>query len=117
MPPLIVNLTMCIASTILGIAAYDRIVVRPATAIGVVDTLQVYREQEAHLVKVLSANPSEGERAQAVSTVRRFAERLPLEMAHLAEECACLVLDRTVVVGMRAGVRDMTPKLRERVLR
>lgn len=117
MPPLIVNMAMCLASTILGIAAYDRIIVRPATAIGVVDALQVYREQEAQLVKSLSANASDGERARAAATARQFAERLPVEMAHLAEDCACLVVDRAVVVGMRPGVRDMTPKLRERVLR
>lgn len=117
MPPLILNMAMCLVSTILGIAAYDRIVVRPATAIGVVDALQVYRELEAQLVKTLSANSSEGERARAAATARRFAERLPLEMAHLAEDCACLVVDRAVVVGMRPGVRDMTPMLRERVLR
>jgi hypothetical protein len=117
MPPLIPQMAMCLVSTILGIAAYDRIVVRPATAIGVVDAVQVYREKEAQLVKSLSAGAGEAERARAASEARHFAQQLPVEMARLADDCACLVVDRTVVVGMRPGVRNLTPMLRERVLR
>ena len=117
MPPLIATTVACLASTIVGIAAYDRVVVRPATAIGIVDAVQVYREKEAQLVKSLSASAGEGERARAASEIQHFAERLPNEIARLAQDCACLVVDRSVVVGMRPGVRDLTPMLRERVLR
>jgi hypothetical protein len=117
MPPLIIHMAMCLASTIIGIAAYDRIIVRPATAVGLVDTVQIYREQEARIVTALSSGASEQERAKAASAAQQFAQRLPVEMAHLAEDCACLLVDRSVVVGMRPGVLDMTAKLRERVLR
>ena len=110
-------MAMCLCSTILSIAAYDRMVVRPATAIGVVDALQVYREREAQLVKSLSANSSDGDRARAAAMARQFAERLPVEMTRLAEDCTCLLVDRSVVVGARPGLRDLTPTLRERVLR
>jgi len=117
MSPLILNTAMCVASTIVGIAAYDRVVVRPATAIGVVDAVQVFREKEGQLVKSLSAQASETERARAAADARHFAERLPAEMARLADDCRCLLVDRSMVVGMRPGVRDLTPLLRERVLR
>ena len=70
MHPLIVQIGMCIASTLAGIAVYDRVIVRPATAIGVVDAVQVYREQEARLVKALSAGAGDTERAQAVEIGR-----------------------------------------------
>jgi hypothetical protein len=117
MPPLIANLAMCLASTIIGIAAYDRIIVRPATAIGLVDTVQIYREQEAQVVRSLSSVASAEERAKTAFAAQRFAQRLPIEMARLAEDCGCLLVDRSVVVGMRPGVQDMTLKLRERVMR
>lgn len=116
MSPLITQLSLCLASTILGIAAYDRIVVRPVTAMGVVDTVQVYRELESQLVKSLSG-ASEAERARAAADARKFADRLPLEMARLAEDCTCLVMDRSMVVALRPGVRDLTPLLRDRVRR
>jgi hypothetical protein len=117
MSPLITQLALCLTSTILGIAAYDQVVVRPVTAMGVVDTVQVYREMESQLVKSLSANASEAQRAGAATEARRFAERLPVEMARLAEDCACLVMDRTMVAAVRPGMRDLTPLLRDRVRR
>jgi len=117
MHPLILQLGMCIASTLAGIAVYDRVIVRPATAIGVVDAVQVYREQEARLFKALSAGAGDTERAQAAANARQFAERLSGEMAKLGQDCKCLVVDRSLVVGMRPDVRDLTPLLRQRVLR
>ena len=117
MPPLIAQLGMCIASTLAGIAVYDRVIVRPATAIGVVDAVQVYREQEARLVKALSAAAGDTDRAQAAANARQFAERISDEMAKLGQDCGCLVVDRSLVVGMRPDVRDLTPLLRQRVLR
>ena len=116
MRPLILQLGMCIVSTLAGIAVYDRVIVRPATAIGVVDAVQVYREQEALLVKALSSGAGDAERTQAAANARQFAERFSGEMAKLAQDCGCLVVDRSLVVGMRPDVRDLTPLLRQRVL-
>lgn len=117
MHPLAPQLAMCIASTLAGIAVYDRLIVRPATAIGVVDAVQVYREQEARLVTALSSGAGDAERAQAANNARQFAERISAEMAKLGQDCGCLVVDRSLVVGMRPDVRDLTPLLRQRVLR
>jgi len=102
-----------------SLAAYDRLVLRPALVIGVVDVAEVYRAKEAEftqiLTKALSQPPSEEDRQKALFMARSFAQRLPLALDELPQECNCLVILRTAVAGPTPNTIDLTAQLRRKV--
>ena len=102
-----------------SLAAYDRLVLRPALVIGVVDVAEVYRAKEAEftqiLTKALSQPPSEEDRQKALVMARAFAQRLPLALDELQRECNCLVILRTAVAGPTPNTIDLTAQLRRKV--
>jgi hypothetical protein len=102
-----------------SLAAYDRLVLRPALVIGVVDVAEVYRAKEAEftqiLTKALSQPPSEEDRQKALVMARAFAQRLPLALDELQRECNCLVILRTAVAGPTPNTLDLTAQLRRKV--
>ena len=102
-----------------SLAAYDRLVLRPALVIGVVDVAEVYRAKEAEftqiLTKALSQPASEEERQKALVMARAFAQRLPLALDELQRECNCLVILRTAVAGPTPNTIDLTAQLRRKV--
>ena len=99
--------------------AYDRLVLRPALIIGVVDVAEVYRAKEAEftqiLTKALSQPASEEDRQKALVMARAFAQRLPLALDELPRECNCLVILRTAVAGPTPNTVDLTAQLRRKV--
>ena len=102
-----------------ALTAYDRLVLRPALVIGVVDVAEVYRAKEAEftqiLTKALSQPPSEEDRQKALNMARAFAQRLPLALDELQRECNCLVILRTAVAGPTPNTIDLTAQLRRKV--
>ena len=102
-----------------SLTAYDRLVLRPALVIGVVDVAEVYRAKEAEftqiLTKALSQPPSEEDRQKALVMARAFAQRLPLALDELQRECNCLVILRTAVAGPTPNTIDLTAQLRRKV--
>ena len=102
-----------------SLTAYDRLVLRPALVIGVVDVAEVYRAKEAEftqiLTKALSQPASEEERQKALVMARAFAQRLPLALDELQRECNCLVILRTAVAGPTPNTIDLTAQLRRKV--
>ena len=102
-----------------SLAAYDRLVLRPALVIGVVDVAEVYRAKEAEftqiLTKALSQPASEEDRQKALVMARAFAQRLPLALDELQRECNCLVILRTAVAGPTPNTVDLTAQLRRKV--
>ena len=102
-----------------SLAAYDRLVLRPALVIGVVDVAEVYRAKEAEftqiLTKALSQPRSEEDRQKALVMARAFAQRLPLALDELQRECNCLVILRTAVAGPTPNTIDLTAQLRRKV--
>ncbi len=102
-----------------SLAAYDRLVLRPALVIGVVDVAEVYRAKEAEftqiLTKALSQPNSEEERQKALVMARAFAQRLPLALDELPRECNCLVILKTAVAGSTPNTIDLTAQLRRKV--
>ena len=102
-----------------SLTAYDRLVLRPALVIGVVDVAEVYRAKEAEftqiLTKALSQPPSEEDRQKALVMARAFAQRLPLALDELPRECNCLVILRTAVAGPTPNTVDLTAQLRRKV--
>ncbi|MCU7370045.1 hypothetical protein PEC18_03970 [Paucibacter sp. O1-1] len=100
-----------------ALAVYDRLVLRPALVVGVVDLSEVYRAKEAQFTQLLttaSSSGSDDERERALSMARSFSQRLPAALDELPRECGCLVVLRTAVAGS-PHARDLTPALRRKV--
>ena len=98
-----------------GLALYDRIVVRPALVIGVVDVAEVYRAKETEFTQILTKTTSEEDRQKALLMARAFAQRLPVALEELPRDCNCLVVLRSAIAGWTSHTVDLTPLLRKKV--
>lgn len=112
---LLLNAGMTCAIVLGTLAAYDRVVVRPAQLIGVVDVAEVYRQKEAEFTLILTRAASDGEREQAMRMARSFARRLPLALEELPRDCGCLVVLKTAVAAPAPRTVDLTAHLRRKV--
>lgn len=111
----LLNAGMACAIVLGTLAAYDRVVVRPAQLIGVVDVAEVYRQKEAEFTLILTRAGSDAEREQAMRMARSFAQRLPLALEELPRECGCLVVLKTAVAAPAPRTVDLTAQLRRKV--
>ena len=98
-----------------ALAAYDRLVVRPAQRVGVVDLGEVYRQKEAEFTQILTHATSEGEREKAFALARSFSQRLPAALEELPRDCACLVVLKSAVAGPAPRTVDLTAQLRRKL--
>lgn len=98
-----------------GLALYDRIVVRPALVIGVVDVAEVYRSKEAEFTQILTKTALEEDRQKALLMARVFAQRLPVALEELPRDCNCLVVLKSAIAGWTSHAVDLTPLLRKKV--
>ena len=112
--PLLLNAVVSALLVALGIAAYDRWVLRPALVVGVVDLSEVYRAKEAEFTQLLTQTASESERERALALARSFSQRLPAALDELRRECDCLVVVKSAIAGA-PNSRDLTPLLRRKV--
>ncbi|MHB1333096.1 MAG: hypothetical protein ACYCY1_10905 [Sulfuriferula sp.] len=99
----------------IALLAYDRMVVRPAQLIGVVDVGEVYRLKEAEFTQIVTKTTSEDDRQKALLMARQFAQRLPLALEELPRDCHCLVIVRTAVAGVPPNTVDLTALLKRKV--
>ena len=99
----------------MALATYDRLVLRPALIIGMVDVAEVYRAKEAEFTQILTKASSTEDRKKALLMARAFAQRLPLALDELPRECGCLVVLRTAVAGATPNTIDLTARLRRKV--
>lgn len=106
-------LTLLVVSA--SITAYDRLVLRPALVIGVVDVAEVYRTKEAEFTQILTKASSEEDRQKALFMARTFAQRLPVALEELPRECGCLVVLKAAVAGPAPNTVDLTTALRRKV--
>ena len=105
--------TLCVVAA--SLAAYDRLVLRPALVIGVVDVAEVYRAKEAEFTQILTKSSSEEDRQKALLMARAFAQRLPAALDELPRECNCLVVLKTAIAGATPNTIDLTASLRRKV--
>ena len=108
-------LTLLVVSA--ALTAYDRLVLRPALVIGVVDVAEVYRAKEAEFTQILTKASSEEDRQKALFMARTFAQRLPLALEELPRECGCLVVLKSAVAGATPRTVDLTAHLKHKVER
>jgi len=106
-------LTLLVVSA--ALTAYDRLVLRPALVIGVVDVAEVYRAKEAEFTQILTKASSEEDRQKALFMARSFAQRLPVALEELPRECNCLVVLKAAVAGASPNTVDLTAALRRKV--
>jgi NAD(P)H-nitrite reductase large subunit len=99
----------------ISMTAYDRLVLRPALVIGVVDVAEVYRAKEAEFTQILTKASSEEDRQKALFMARTFAQRLPVALEELPRECNCLVVLKAAVAGATPNTVDLTAALRRKV--
>ncbi len=99
----------------MALATYDRLVLRPALIIGMVDVAEVYRAKEAEFTQILTKASSADDRQKALLMAQAFAQRLPLALDELPRECGCLVVLRTAVAGATPNTIDLTARLRRKV--
>lgn len=99
----------------ISLTAYDRLVLRPALIIGMVDVAEVFRAKEAEFTQILTQASSTEDRKKALLMAQAFAQRLPLALDELPRECGCLVVLRTAVAGATPNTIDLTARLRRKV--
>ena len=115
MVPILLHAAFALLIVLGTLAAYDRVVVRPAQRVGVVDVGEVYRQKEAEFTLILTKAGSEGERDKAFAMARTFSQRLPLALEELPRECGCLVVLKSAVAGPTPRTVDLTAQLRRKV--
>ena len=98
-----------------ALLAYDRVVVRPALRVGVVDISAVYASKENEFAQLLLRGGSDQERQRAMAQVPQFAQRLSVALDELPRDCDCLVVLRSAVAGMPRQSIDLTPYLKAKV--
>ena len=101
--------------TACGLLAYDRLVVRPAQVIGVVDVAEIYRLKEAEFAALITRGNSDADRQQAMDLATRFARRLPGALEELPADCRCLVVLKSALAGPTAHTLDLTSVLKTKV--
>ncbi|MDR3368938.1 hypothetical protein [Rhodoferax sp.] len=109
------NTLLSILVVATGLALYDRMVVRPALVIGMVDVAEVYRAKEAEFTQILTRTTLEEDRQKALLMARTFAQRLPVALEELPHDCNCLVVLKSAIAGPTPHILDLTPVLRKKV--
>lgn len=112
---LIANALISLVIVAGGQLLYDRLVIRPARTIGVVDLAEVYRVKEDEFTRRLTGARTDEERQATLQMARGFAQRLPLALESLPAECGCLVVLKASVAGPTPYTVDLTPRLRQKV--
>ena len=115
MNPYATHALVAVAASAAMVCAYDRLFARPAFTLRVVDTLAVFRLEEERLAGLMGKDMSPEQRERLAAQARAFAVEFPRALEQLAEECACVVVERSAVVGTPPRMIDLTPELIRRM--
>ena len=99
----------------LALIAYDRLVLRPAVQIGVIDLGEVYRAKEREFASLSKPQGSAPTQDQAMVLAQKFSEALPRAIDSLPQDGACLVLIKSAVAGNTPNTLDLTPLLKRKL--
>ena len=98
-----------------ALLAYDRLVVKPAQVIGIVDIAEVYRAKESEFAALLSASRTDDDRQRALAQAQAFGDRLDRALREIPVECRCLVVVKSAVAGGWSNAIDLTAALKAKV--
>ncbi|GAP38937.1 MAG: hypothetical protein AB7U92_06515 [Piscinibacter sp.] len=115
MAPILLHAAFALLIVLGTLAAYDRVVVRPAQRVGVVDVGEVYRQKEAEFTQLLTRATTDADREKAFALARNFSQRLPAALEELPRDCACLVMLKSAVAGRTPRTVDLTALLQQKL--
>jgi hypothetical protein len=116
MKALLVHALVSLLIVSLSLVAYDRLVRRPATRIGLIDVGELVRLKDDRVLDVLTkAAATDEDKKAALGFGTRFATVFPHALEELAQECDCLVLARSAVAGSPPNAVDLTAVLKQKV--
>lgn len=115
MKPFVTSMLAATLVCAVALAGYHRFIVQPAQRIGIVDLDRILSERQTLFTSDLIKANNDQERGAIQRQAVEFAATVQTAMDELAGECGCLVLDRTVVVGPRPGMPDLTLELKRKV--
>lgn len=113
--PILLHASFALLIVLGTLTAYDRVVVRPAQRVGVVDVGEVYRQKEAEFTQLLTRAATDADRERAFALARNFSQRLPAALEELPRDCACLVVLKSAVAGRTPRTVDLTALLRQKL--
>ena len=113
MAPILLHAAFALLIVLGTLTAYDRVVVRPAQRVGVVDVGEVYRQKEAEFTQLLTRATTDADREKAFALARSFSQRLPAALEELPRDCACLVMLKSAVAGRTPRTVDLTALLQQ----
>ena len=114
--PILLHASFALLIVLGTLAAYDRVVVRPAQRVGVVDVGEVYRQKEAEFTQLLTRATTDADREKAFALARSFSQRLPAALEELPRDCACLVVLKSAVAGRTPRTVDLTSLLQQKLV-
>lgn len=97
------------------LATADRLLWHREHRIAVVDVESVFAARQVQLTLQLTTSENDEARARIQAEAKRFRDALPTAMDQLADECQCVVLDKTMLVGAGTGVPNLTVQLQRKV--
>ena len=110
---------MAVAAASVTLLIYDSFVVahRPKPLrIGLVDVAALVRLQEAKFSKVMTTNGvTDKQRDEAIAMTQTFSRQLSAALAAIPNECNCVLLASSAVVGLHGEVYDFTNEVMRRV--
>lgn len=115
MAPIFLHASFALLIVLGTLTAYDRLVVRPAQRVGVVDVGEVYRQKEAEFTQLLTRATTDADREKAFALARNFSQRLPAALEELPRDCACLVVLKSAVAGRTPRTVDLTVLLQQKL--
>jgi len=119
--PWVINLTSTILVVALSLAAYEHFVRLPRTPgklqIALLDVPVLFEDQEKRVIERLTKpGLSDQERKSIMEAgVVKFGERVEIELAKLAKECDCIVIQKAALASFGGDIRDLTPLVRSRL--
>lgn len=101
---------VALLSSVLTVAAYDRLLLRPALRVAVVDVAGVFRARQADFIGAMAKAATDAEREKVTAAARAFSARLPVALDELARDCHCRLFDKSVLIG-KTDAPDLTEQL------
>jgi len=111
----ILNLVLSTLVAMVGLAFYDRQVLRPSLRVGLIDVGEVYRLKEREFTELITKAKGEADRTKAFALAEEFAKALAEAVEALPRECGCWVLLKSSVAGASANTVDLTDVLKRKV--
>lgn len=110
-----VTVAVLVSATSIGV--YDRLLAQRPRPIATADVAGVYSTKQAEFARKVAEATDDAGRDKAVADAKNFGVRLEKSLAALTQECACLVITRSSILGATPDMRDFTGQLQAMVAR